>query len=80
MVGGSGKAAQPAKGTSDLAVRFVSAVGMIGAVVIALWLGGWFWIGFVILLAGLVLWEWHLSLKLCGNSLGQFMSVLLHLP
>ena len=60
MVGGSGKAAQPAKGTSDLAVRFVSAVGMIGAVVIALWLGGWFWIGFVILLAGLVLWEWNL--------------------
>lgn len=49
----------PQKGTADLAVRFVSAVAMIGVVVIALWLGGWFWIGFVILLGGLVLWEWN---------------------
>ena len=47
-------------GTSDLLVRFVSAVAMIGLVVIALWLGGWFWTGFVVLLAGLVLWEWNL--------------------
>ncbi|UAB79729.1 phosphatidate cytidylyltransferase [Erythrobacter sp. SCSIO 43205] len=47
-------------GTSDLLVRFVSAVAMIGLVVIALWLAGWFWVGFVVLLAGLVLWEWNL--------------------
>ncbi|WP_298333154.1 phosphatidate cytidylyltransferase [uncultured Erythrobacter sp.] len=53
-------AAPHPKGTADLAVRFVSAIAMIGLVVIALWLGGWVWIGFVILLAGLVLWEWNL--------------------
>ena len=50
---------QGPSGTSDLLVRFVSAVAMIGLVVIPLWLGGWFWIGFVVLLAGLVLWEWN---------------------
>lgn len=65
MAGDSGagdgaRANSAPSGTSDLAVRFVSAVAMVGAVVIALWLGGWFWIGFVLLLAGLVLWEWNL--------------------
>lgn len=54
--------------TSDLPVRFVSAVAMVGAVVIALWLGGWFWIGFVILLAGLVLWEWNRIISQFGIS------------
>lgn len=55
-------------GTADLAVRFVSAVAMVGLVVIMLWLGGWFWIGFVILLAGLVLWEWNLLARQFGVS------------
>lgn len=59
--------AQPSK-TSDLPVRFVSAVAMIAVSVIALWLGGWFWIGFVILLAGLVLWEWNLLARGFGIS------------
>lgn len=45
--------------TSDLLVRFVSAVFMLGVSVIALWLGGWFWTGFVVLIAGLILWEWN---------------------
>ncbi|KEO91104.1 phosphatidate cytidylyltransferase [Erythrobacter longus] len=59
-------------GTSDLPVRFVSAVAMIGVSVIALWLGGWIWIGFVILLAGLVLWEWNLLARGFGiSSLGE---------
>ena len=52
-------AAQSASGMSDLLVRFVTAVAMAGVVFIALWLGSWFWIGFVVLLAGLVLWEWN---------------------
>ncbi len=46
-------------GMSDLLVRFVSAVAFAGLAFIALWLGGWFWVGFVVLLAGLVLWEWN---------------------
>jgi len=51
--------AQTERGMSDLLVRFVSAVAMTGAAMIALWAGGWFWIGFVVLLAGIVLWEWN---------------------
>ncbi|MEO1220766.1 MAG: phosphatidate cytidylyltransferase [Pseudomonadota bacterium] len=68
MADDSGQVAQPTSGTADLAVRFVSAIAMVGAVVIALWLGGWFWIGFVILLAGLVLWEWNLLARGFGVS------------
>lgn len=60
-------AAQPT-GTSDLLVRFVSAVAILGLTVIALWLGGWFWIAFVVLLAGLVLWEWNLLVRGFGIS------------
>ena len=45
---------------NDLLVRFVSAVAMLGVSIIALYFGGWFWIAFVVLLAGLVLWEWNL--------------------
>lgn len=59
--------AQP-KGTSDLLVRFVSAVAILALTVIALWLGGWFWIGFVALLAGMVLWEWNLLVRGFGIS------------
>lgn len=64
----SGQKGAPPKATADLAVRFVSAVAMIGLVVIALWLGGWVWIGFVILLSGLVLWEWNLLARGFGIS------------
>lgn len=46
-------------GTSDLLVRLISAVVMALIAGSALWLGGWFWIGFIVLLAGLVLWEWN---------------------
>ncbi|MEM9501175.1 MAG: phosphatidate cytidylyltransferase [Pseudomonadota bacterium] len=45
--------------TSDLPVRFASAVVMVAISALLLWLGGWFWIGFVVLLAGMVLWEWN---------------------
>lgn len=53
---------------NDLLVRFVSAVAMAGAAMIALWLGSWFWIGFVVLLAGLVLWEWNSIVSKFGVS------------
>ena len=59
----SGQMAEAEDARSDLPVRFVSAVAMLGLSFIALWFGGWFWIGFVVLLAGLVLWEWNLMTR-----------------
>lgn len=58
-----GKIQAAPTGVSDLLVRFVSAVAMLGLAIIALWFGGWFWIGFVVLIAGLVLWEWNLLVR-----------------
>ena len=63
-----GTVVEQASPTSDLLVRFVSAVAMLGVSIIALWLGGWFWIGFVILIAGLVLWEWSAIVRGFGTS------------
>lgn len=65
---GDGEMAGAPTGVSDLLVRFVSAVAMLGVAIIALWLGWWFWIGFVVLLAGLVLWEWNLLVRGFGVS------------
>jgi phosphatidate cytidylyltransferase len=53
-------AIEPSGKMADLLVRFVSGIFMVGLALIALWFGGWIWIGFVVLLAGLVLWEWNL--------------------
>ena len=47
------------KAVSDLPVRLGSAVVMLVISAGALWLGGWFWTGFVGLLAAVVLWEWN---------------------
>ncbi|EAQ29665.1 phosphatidate cytidylyltransferase [Erythrobacter sp. NAP1] len=63
MAGADSKGSKGGSAMSDLLVRFVSAVAMLGVAFIALWLGGWFWVGFVALLAGLVLWEWNLLVK-----------------
>ena len=65
---GKTPASELPKGTSDLLVRFVSAVAMIVLTIIALYLGAWFWIAFVVLLAGLVLWEWNLLVRGFGVS------------
>jgi phosphatidate cytidylyltransferase len=46
-------------GASDLPVRLASAIVMLVVAGGALWLGGWFWTVFVVLLAGGVLWEWN---------------------
>jgi phosphatidate cytidylyltransferase len=43
----------------ELAVRVASAIAIIVVAGTALWLGGWFWMGFVALVAGGVLWEWN---------------------
>jgi phosphatidate cytidylyltransferase len=48
----------PAK-KSDLGVRTLSAIVMLAVAGGALWLGGWWWTGFVGLLAMGVLWEWR---------------------
>ena len=48
---------------SDLLIRFVSAIFMAATAFVALWLGGWFWIAFVVALAGIVLWEWNNLVK-----------------
>ncbi|MEL7196677.1 MAG: phosphatidate cytidylyltransferase [Pseudomonadota bacterium] len=44
---------------ADLGLRLMSALVMVAVAGGALWLGGWFWMGFVVLLAGLILWEWN---------------------
>ena len=44
---------------SDLRLRLISAIFLAAFAAGALWLGGWYWIGFVVLIAGLVLWEWN---------------------
>ena len=43
---------------SDLGVRTVSAIVMLGVAGTALWLGGWVWLTFVSAVAAGVLWEW----------------------
>lgn len=48
-----------AKGRSDLGVRASSAAAMILVAGAALWLGGLLWIGFVMLVALGVAWEWR---------------------
>ncbi len=64
----SAEADTPTSKNADLPVRLASAVVMVGVSSIALWLGGWFWIAFVALLAGLVLWEWNLLAKAFAKS------------
>jgi phosphatidate cytidylyltransferase len=44
---------------SDLSVRAVSAIVMVAVAGAAWWFGGWFWIGFVVLIAAGVFWEWR---------------------
>ena len=47
------------KKLADLPERLASGIVMVAVVSVAVWLGGWWWNGLVILLAGLVLWEWN---------------------
>ncbi len=56
-------------GISDLPVRFVSGVFMAAVTGSALWFGGWIWIGFVILIGGLVLWEWNALVRKSDASI-----------
>lgn len=51
-------AVAPAK-KSDLGVRTLSAIAMVLVAGVTLWLGGWWWAGFVALVSMGVLWEWR---------------------
>ena len=59
MAGGNTRVRDPKAGVSDLPVRLASAIVMLVLAGGALWLGGWFWTGFVALLALGVLLEWN---------------------
>ena len=59
--------------TSDLPVRLASALVMAGIAGVSLWLGGFVWIGFVVLIAGLVLWEWNRLVR--GSDASPFAEV-----
>ncbi len=59
---------------ADLPARLASALVMVVVAGGALWLGGFFWIGFVLLVAGLVLWEWNRLVRLSDASpLGEIL-------
>jgi len=53
-------------GMTDLLVRFVSAMAMAAIASLALWFGGGVWTAFVVLGAGIVLWEWNLLVRRFG--------------
>lgn len=81
MAGGETRVRDPRAGTSDLPVRFASAIVMLVVAGGALWLGGWFWTGFVVLIALGVLWEWNrligaFGMKSLGETLWFFAGVL----
>lgn len=56
-------------GVADLPVRLASGLAMVLVVGVALWLGGWFWVGFVALVAGFVLWEWNALVRQMEGSI-----------
>jgi phosphatidate cytidylyltransferase len=68
MAVGKARVRDPNAGASDLPVRFASAIVMLVLAGGALWLGGWFWTGFVALLALGVLWEWNKLIERFGLS------------
>ncbi|WP_017666182.1 phosphatidate cytidylyltransferase [Porphyrobacter sp. AAP82] len=55
-------------GVTDLPVRLASAIVMLVLAGGALWLGTWFWTGFVVLLACGVIWEWNRLIERFGMS------------
>lgn len=75
MAGGNDSAAAVAASKhSDLPARLASAVVMVIVAGAALWLGGWIWIGFVLLIAGLVLWEFNRLVRGANPSvLGELL-------
>lgn len=58
----------PKAGVADLPVRLASAIVMLVVAGGALWLGGWIWSAFVVLVAVGVLWEWNRLVARFGAS------------
>ncbi len=72
MADGEVRVRDPRAGVSDLPVRLASAIVMLVLAGGALWLGSWFWIGFVALLAGGVIFEWNKLIERFGlSALGE---------
>lgn len=66
--------------TSDLPVRAASAVVMIAIAGTALWLGGWYWTGFVALVAAACFFEFsQLVMRAFGITAGSLVGLLLGL-
>lgn len=68
MADGKARVRDTKAGASDLPVRFASAIVMLVLAGGALWLGGWFWTAFVVLLALGVLWEWNKLIARFGRK------------
>ncbi len=62
MADGKGK-------NADLPVRVASAIVIVAISLTALWLGGWAWAGFVMVVAGGVLYEWRALVRALRPSL-----------
>lgn len=61
-------------GRSDLGVRLASAIVIAGIAGSALWVGGWLWIAFVVLVSGVILWEWNRLISASDASpLGEIL-------
>jgi phosphatidate cytidylyltransferase len=72
MADGEVRVRNPEAGVSDLPVRLASAIVMLVLAGGALWLGSWFWTGFVVLVACGILWEWNRLISRFGlSSLGE---------
>jgi phosphatidate cytidylyltransferase len=68
MVEDEARVVNPRAGVSDLPVRLGSAIVMLVLAGGALWLGGWLWTAFVVLIALGVLWEWNKLVTRFGLS------------
>lgn len=80
MADGNMASGDTPSGQSELLLRVISAVVMVIIAGAALWLGGWFWIGLVALLAIGILWEWNrltsaMGLTILGEALWMFIGV-----
>jgi phosphatidate cytidylyltransferase len=68
MADGEARVRDTKAGVSDLPVRLASGIVMLVLAGGALWLGGWFWSGFVALLAIGVIWEWNKLIERFGMT------------
>lgn len=68
MADGEARVRDPRAGVSDLPVRLASAIVMLVLAAVALWLGGWFWTGFVALIACGIVWEWNKLIERFGMA------------